>query len=584
MDWQQKVFRQAWHWLLGQRGDRNQTDDSATVSLLQVRSRLTIFARLLTGEAIEILTAEAEGGWNDCFYYLPAKFEIGDSSEENLSFYLFRVAYLTLQRDLKLNNHSGSYSLETSRQQAYESRTVVLERLFQTYPACEAIYERLLACLVARGVSENEAWPIWGHWMQSSVSASGLLTANAQGVQPSEPSSEPEAMLEAPAREQVEVLEADREAIRKYNLQHYYGKVETIEEFQGTWRETDGSDDLSEHAEALQEVDLRQVVRSDDPVHSVFQTEFLPGLGTPESQDQVASGYFIPYPEWNYKKKSYRPDWCRVYPAQTSLQDADYISQTLVQHRLTRRRLAQRFARIYNQQTQIKAQLSGEELDLDRLVDRAADIRAGCSPTERVYIQRRRQQRDLSILFLLDLSLSSDGYTGGQRVLDVEKQAVIILGDLLSEYGDSFQVDGFSSRTRHHCDYLTFKRFDQSWQSSVARVGAAEASGYTRIGPALRHSTALLREQRTRARWIILLSDGKPNDFDRYEGQYGLKDVRQAIKEARQTGVQIYGLAVEATARHYLPLMLGHGSYRILPHASQLPEALSDLYERLSQN
>lgn len=582
MDWQQKVFRRAWHWLLGQRDAESQDDSSAIVMLEQVRSRLTIFARLLTGEAIEILTAEAEGGWNDCFYYLPAKFELGDSSEENLNFYLFRVAYLTLQRELNLNLHTGDYSLELSRQQAYESRAAVLERLFETYPACETIYERFLGCLEARGVSESEAWPIWGHWMESSQQGSGKFTSMTLNKHAAEPSSEPETLLEAPARERVEILEADREAIRKYNLQHYYEKVETIEEFQGTWRDTDGGDDLSEHAEALQEVDMRQVVRSDDPVHSVFQTEFLPGMGTPESKDRVASGYFVSYSEWDYKKKSYRPDWCRVYPAQASLQDADYVSQTLQQHRLTQRKLAQRFARIYNEHTQIKAQLSGDELDLDRLVDRAADIQAGCSPAERVYIQRRRQQRDLSILFLLDLSLSSDGYTGGQRVLDVEKQAVILFGNLLNEYGDNFQVDGFSSRTRHHCDYQTFKHFDQPWQPGAARVGAAEASGYTRIGPALRHSTALLREQRTRSRWIILLSDGKPNDYDRYEGQYGLKDVRQSIKEARQSGVQIYGLAVEAVAQHYLPLMLGHGSYRILPHAAQLPEALSDLYERLT--
>jgi nitric oxide reductase NorD protein len=181
----------------------------------------------------------------------------------------------------------------------------------------------------------------------------------------------------------------------------------------------------------------------------------------------------------------------------------------------------------------------------------------------------------------MDLSLSTDGYTGGQRVLDVEKQAVILFAELLSEFGDRFEIAGFSSRTRHHCDYTTLKDFQEPWLRAAGRVGAAEPTGYTRIGPALRHATARMRQERSSARWIILLSDGKPNDYDRYEGNYGLADVRQAVKEARRDGIQIYGLAIEAVARHYLPLMLGSGAYRILPRPEQLSEALADFYKRL---
>ncbi|PKL05756.1 MAG: hypothetical protein CVV53_07825 [Spirochaetae bacterium HGW-Spirochaetae-9] len=582
MEWQQRVFRAAWHWISGVKPSQKAHQQVDAVLLDEIRGRLTLFARLLSGEPLELLRAEHEGGWCGHLLYLPACFGLGESRQENLEFYLYRVCYLTLQRRLGQNwPEPGSYSLEMSRLQARGAAPELLPLLFQEFPSSEDIYRRLLLRIERNALYSDDAWLPWGHWMAPHVASDKAVRAPHPAAAESGESSEPETTLEAPAREQVEVIEADREAIQKYTLQHYFEKVETIEEFQGSWRETDGSDDLSEHAEAMQEMDLRQVVRSDDPVHSVFQTEFLPGAGTPESRDRVAEGYFLSYAEWDVGKKTYRPDWCRVYPARGQCRDADYVQQTLRQHRGTLMRLRQRFSLLYNQLEQVRRQLSGEDLDLDALIANYADARAGCPPDERVYLSQRRTRRDTSILLLMDLSLSTDGYTGGQRILDVEKQAVILFAELLSEFGDRFQIDGFSSRTRHHCDYVTLKGFEEPWRRAAGRIGAAEPVGYTRIGPALRHATALLRKEPAASRWILLLSDGKPNDYDRYEGRYGLADVRQAIKEARRDGIQIYGLAVEAVARHYLPLMLGQGSYRILPRPEHLPQALAEFYSRL---
>lgn len=582
MDWQQRIFHRTWHWLARLSPASREQANPAAVKLDSLRGRLTLLARLLTGEPIEILQAEREGGWAGHFFYLPSQFDVSPHRDENLDYYLFRVCYLSQQRRLGLNwPVAGAYSLQESRLQAQNSAPQVLAALSAEFPGCEAIYQCLQPYCQAYPAEKDQHWLLWGHWLPpQNASASTVGQGQEQASLPPGHTEE-QTLREAPAREQVEILAEDREAIRNYTLQHYFEKVETIEEFQGTWRETDGGDDLSEHAEALQELDLRQVVRSDEPVHSVFQTEFLPGSSAPESRDSVADGYFISYDEWDSKKKAYKPDWCRVYPVRSQERDADYVSQTLTQYRGTLQRLRQRFALLFNQMEQVKRQLVGDELDLDLLVDNYADRRAGCTPNERVYFSKRRQQRDSSILLLMDLSLSTDGYTGGQRVLDVEKRAVILFAELLSEFGDRFQIDGFSSRTRHHCDYMTLKAFDEPWPKAAPHVGAVEPAGYTRIGPALRHATALMRKESARSRWIILISDGKPNDYDRYEGHYGLNDVRQAIKEARQDQIQMYGLAVEAVARHYLPLMLGQGSYRILPTPAQLPEALADFYSQL---
>lgn len=583
MNWQEKLFQQTWHWFQRQipQPKRNKMALAHSVRLQEVQAQLTIFARLLNGTPIELMTAEAEGGYRDQCFYLPERFQVGQNREENLNFYLFRIAYLSQQRTLKLNwPPQTSHALQDSRLRAWETRHQVLSRLWEDLPALEAVYDCLLERLELEP-GPDSVWLPWGHWMSALATELDPVgppaSDSTEATLPEQTTTE----LNAPAREEIELLQIDSEAVQKYTLQHYYEKVETLESFQGSWRDCDGSDDLSEHAEALQELDLRQVVRCDTPVHSVLRSEFLPGASAPESREQKASGYFLSYDEWDQKKRRYRKQHCRVYPQQSRLQDPSYVHTTRRQQRHTLNVLRQRFQHFFTRLEQVSRQTQGDDLDLDSMVEYFSDRHAGCTPSERLYLARRRRQPDLSLLLLLDLSLSSDGYTGGQRILDVEKQAVILFAELLSEYGVHFQIDGFSSRTRHHCDYLTFKPFHEPWSRCAARVGAAEARGYTRIGPALRHACTLLRPQRAHSRWIVLLSDGKPNDYDRYEGNYGLADVRQAIREARREQIQVYGLAIESQARHYLPLMLGHGAYRILPHPQELPTALAEFYRQL---
>ena len=187
----------------------------------------------------------------------------------------------------------------------------------------------------------------------------------------------------------------------------------------------------------------------------------------------------------------------------------------------------------------------------------------------------------MSILFLLDLSLSSDGYTKGNRIIDIEKQVSILFGEVLNEYGIDFQIDGFYSKTRNHTDYVTLKAFDSSWSSSQLSIGSAQPQGYTRIGPALRHATAIIQKRKMRKKWIILLSDGKPNDYDRYEGTYGIQDIKQSLREMNHEGINNFAVAIEEEARYYLPVMFGSNHYNILSSPVEMIRALSKLFRRI---
>ena len=187
----------------------------------------------------------------------------------------------------------------------------------------------------------------------------------------------------------------------------------------------------------------------------------------------------------------------------------------------------------------------------------------------------------MSVLILMDTSLSADGYTNNEHVLSVEQKAVLLFGEVLSQYNIPFQVDTFSSRTRNNCSYNHIKTFDENWMKTRDRIGAIEAKGYTRIGTALRHAGSSIQQQPTQRKWIILLSDGKPNDYDTYEGRYGIEDVKQALRELDKNHINTFSLAIESQAKYYLPQMFGHNNYNILPKPSDLPIAFSKFYKRI---
>ena len=187
-------------------------------------------------------------------------------------------------------------------------------------------------------------------------------------------------------------------------------------------------------------------------------------------------------------------------------------------------------------------------------------------------------------MFLLDLSLSSDSYANGNRIIDVEKQISILFGEVLDEYMIDFQIDGFYSKTRNNTTYITLKSFNESWKTARNKIGAVEATGYTRIGPAIRHATNLLSKNYHRKKWLILLSDGKPNDYDRYEGKYGVEDIKQSLREMKIYGINNFAFAIEEQAKYYLPQMFGDNHYNILTSPVELLNSLTKLYDRIEHS
>ena len=565
---------------------RKQESITSAVKLTDIKSRLTIFSRAITGQSIEIYDAKREGGYKNNNFFLPNKFAEFPTVEENVSFYLFRVLYLSIQKNLALNwsDNKIEHELKVSQKKALDTAPQVLDVLFEQFPITREYHKKFYQYYKDKAKEGHLAdfTFIYGKWMRNNPEEESEdklknFTEKVKTIL----EEQKKTILKANAIEEIISVQIDEKQLEDAVLQHQFEKVDTAEEFGGNWRDMDGDDDLEDHSNALDEINMKHTVRVDDTTHSIYQADFIENTTVSESAEIDSTGYHVLYPEWDYSKRSYKENFCKVYPKSLLKTNVAYYQKTLAENNSTLVGLRKMLTAVNNKYQQQRRQTQGEEFDIDAITDLFVDVNSGHTPTDKIYLSKRKKEKDLSILLLLDISLSSDGYAAGNRVIDVEKQVSILFGEILNEFNIDFSIDCFYSKTRNHSTYLTIKDFDEPWSRAKFKVGVVEPNGYTRIGAALRHSGAMLDKRDTKNKWVILISDGKPNDYDRYEGKYGINDVKQALRELNQRQINSYALAIEAEAKYYLPQMFGQNHYQILTTPVELLQALVKLYEKI---
>nr|WP_315167434.1 VWA domain-containing protein [uncultured Flavobacterium sp.] len=557
-----------------------------TVTLIEIKPRLTILVRALTGKPIEIFPAEREGGYKNNNFFLPISFAELPTKAENHTFYLFRILFLSVQQRLNLNwtFEEKEQPLLVSQQKALESSSQILNILFKEFAIDEQFYNDVKRHFIQKATEKKVpdfSW-LYGKWMQNELEQNTetiLENFSDKVKKPNE--NQPLTTLKSTAVEEVKTVELDKKQQEDYVLLHNFEKVETAEEFNGTWRDFDGSDELEEHQEALEELNMKFTVRVDDTAHSVYQADFIENTSISESAEVDAKGFHLTYDEWDSSKRIYKQNFCKVYPKLQQKTDPNYYRNTITKNASTLLGLRKMLTNVNNKMQQQKRQTQGDEFDIDAITDLYVDVHSQRTPSEKIYISNRKKEKDLSILILLDISLSSDGYAAGNRVIDVEKEVSILFGEILNEFNIDFSIDSFYSKTRNFSTYLTVKDFDENWNIAKHKIGAVEPNGYTRIGAALRHAGARLDKRNTKNKWVIVISDGKPNDYDKYEGKYGINDVKQALRELNARNINSYALAIEAEAKYYLPQMFGQNHYQILTTPVALLQSLVRLYEKI---
>ena len=242
-----------------------------------------------------------------------------------------------------------------------------------------------------------------------------------------------------------------------------------------------------------------------------------------------------------------------------------------------------RFERLRPRRVRLARQLDGADVDIAAYTVSHADARAGCGGEDRLYETVRPVRRDIAVSLLVDVSGSTDSWLSEHgRIIDVEKEALLLVCEALDALGDRYSVAAFSGEGPESVSVFPVKRFDERYGDTVRlRIAGLEHDRYTRMGAALRHATAQLCPESARHRLLLLLTDGKPNDVDLYEGRYGIEDTRQAVAEARLQGVQPFCLTVDREAPTYLPRVFTPDGYTVLRRAHTLPLALVDVVRRL---
>ncbi len=564
-------------------GKEAAANQSFAVHLNQVSSRLILLARALTGENIEVTAAEMEGGLKNNQFYLPSQVSLFPSVEKNLQFYLFRTAYLAVQfaKRTEMARPYPFKTLEEARHISVSYSSPILADLKKNYWSAYHFYESILPFFEENNIPRF--WLFGKHMSDHDVSEHDVHDAYDHEKTGSH-SLKVKTEIRSKAVEEAEVIKVDKKSQEDYVMTHNFEKVETAEEFSGVWRGFDGDDTLQEDADALNELNLKHLVRTDEVAESIYQADFRDLSYIPESSDVVSSEPHFIYDEWNAKKSQYKKKYCKVFIKGLPEGDLNFAKDCLSKNTKTLNALRRKFAQINQKRREVKRLPDGERIDIDALADWFSDIRSGITPSENIYYGKRKKDSDLAILFLLDLSLSTDSYADGYRVLDVEKEAVILFGEVMTDYHVDFAIGGFYSKTRNNCAYLPIKNFSDDWDRAKNCLGNIQPKGYTRIGPALRHAKALIENHAARDKWVILLSDGKPNDYDKYEGKYGIADVKQSLKEMYAQRINSYAIAIESRARYYLPQMFGQNHYTILSHPEMLIDSLSNLYRRIQNH
>ena len=289
------------------------------------------------------------------------------------------------------------------------------------------------------------------------------------------------------------------------------------------------------------------------------------------------------YPEWDWRLGAYREPGATVLLLPAPDGPQQWVDDTLAARRGMLHEIRRRFELLRAQRTRLRRQLGGDDIDLQAYIDSQSDFRAGLPMNQQLYQAERRSRRDMAVMLLVDVSGSTDGWIAAdQRIIDVEREALLLVCLALDGMSDPYSVLAFSGEGPQAVVVRSIKRFDEGYDSAVARrIAGLEPEHYTRAGAALRHASSLLMQQPAEHRLLLLLSDGKPNDVDNYEGRYGVEDMRQAVLEARLQGISPFCLTIDRLAANYLPAVFGPHHYALLPRPELLPAVLLDWLRRL---
>lgn len=338
----------------------------------------------------------------------------------------------------------------------------------------------------------------------------------------------------------------------------------------------DDPDSAKKAADDLDEIALGQISKA-----PATRLKLHLDLAPEDVNRERLSGVHL-YPEWDVRSGTYLPDHCRVLASEAAAdaEPAEAAFDVSAQRRI--RAVKRQFEALRPRRVVLPGQPDGDDLDLEATVRSRVELSATGRGSNRIWRAARSEARDLAVSILLDVSRSTESAVTGRAVIDIEREALTALAWGLSACGDDCAIHAFSSLRRDRVYLLRCKSFEEPMGPAIeARIAGLRPGFYTRLGAAVRHVSADLNERSQQRRLLLVITDGKPNDLDHYEGRHGIEDSRMAIREARRAGQAVFGVTIDAKGKSWFSRIFGRGAYAVIPHPDRLSTALPDIYRQL---
>ncbi len=581
----------------------------SALELAEVRRVLEGFVHGLSGRILSVEVAD-QGYTDTAVVYLPELLEVFPTPEENFSLYKVMAAHLWAQCRYgtwqEVERHTWEafedqeratrlfHRLETCRLDAVLARElpgiarlqgVLSESLKEV--SLSGIWQEAQEALSVEGAGASDSW----NWLEQMYAQEEPQPRCYQGVlRPQQAQEVREARIDRERQEFREALAVMREQ-----------EEEVVEQGPGQFRLLERESDAQDLGSVELLLDDRPIEPPDSMVRlmtSIHQDlgeipeEYLSPAGPGEydaqaqpetSAEDVWKGTYHEegawhYREWDHVRGSYRKDWCVLRERPVHAQYDAFPQRTLKKYHGLAHSLLRTFEIIRASPALLRREPDGEDVDLDALVQALSDARTGREMTQRVFTRQARNERSIAVMFMVDMSGSTKGW-----VNEVEREALILLCEALQRLQDQYAIYGFSGITRKRCEVFSIKRFDEAYDDTVAaRISGILPQDYTRMGAAIRHLSEQLNQVDARSKLLITLSDGRPEDYTDYRGEYGIEDTRQALLEARRSGIHSFCITIDEEGQEYLPHMYGLGNYTVVSDIRRLPYQVSDIYRRLT--
>jgi hypothetical protein len=317
--------------------------------------------------------------------------------------------------------------------------------------------------------------------------------------------------------------------------------------------------------------------RANAAIRGAHAVSSLASSASEEASDHAAdvSSRGVRYPEWDFNRKSYRPQWCTVLEIEPEIKES--ANQAIDDAIGLRRPLARLGMGLHRRHRQPQ----GDDIDIDAAVEAHVEVMAGSVPDEAVYLDSLRRRRDLSVLLLLDISGSAaEAGTVGRTVHEQQRMVVANLTVALHDLGDRVALYAYYSQGRGAVSLVPVKRFDDHLDTRVIRrLNSLEPGAYSRLGAAIRHGSAVLEARGgTSRRLLVVASDGLAYDHN-YERAYGAADARRALTEARRRGTGCVCLTIGAgTDVESLRRVFGNTAHASIARPDQLASVIGPLF------